>query len=107
MAQKGIEDANDILAPTDNKRDLKVRAPLVSGYLSEPSLVSSAKMACRPLSAIRMRASLAGHPARSDCLPHHPHHHVPYIDRGTTPTSEDHPSSRGKSERGACSSPAC
>ena len=29
MAQKGIEDANDILAPTDNKRDLKARARLV------------------------------------------------------------------------------
>ena len=71
MAQKGIVDANDILAPKDNKRDLKVRAPLVSGYLSEPSLVSSAKTACRPLSAIRMRASLAGHPTRSDCRPHH------------------------------------
>ena len=26
MAQKGIVDANEILAPKDNKRDLKVRA---------------------------------------------------------------------------------
>ena len=37
MAQKGIEDANDILAPTDNKRDLKARARLVYGNRCEAS----------------------------------------------------------------------
>ena len=42
MAQKGIEDANDILAPTDNKRDLKARARLVYGNRCEASLVSFA-----------------------------------------------------------------
>ena len=42
MAQKGIEDANDILAPTDNKRDLKARAGLVYGNRCEASLVSFA-----------------------------------------------------------------
>ena len=31
MAQKGIEDANDILAPTDNKRDLKGNDPDAGG----------------------------------------------------------------------------
>ena len=34
MAQKGIEDANDILAPKDNKRNLKVRARVPPGSLA-------------------------------------------------------------------------
>tara|TARA_B100000795_G_scaffold121072_1_gene90128 strand:+ start:1065 stop:1211 length:147 start_codon:yes stop_codon:yes gene_type:complete len=35
MAQKGIVDANEILAPKDNKRDLKVRARAPSLRLSQ------------------------------------------------------------------------
>ena len=83
MAQKGIEDANDILAPTDNKRDLKARARLVYGNRCEASLVSFAaplppnlgrpdaalsplsllSTACTPHSLALRRASRACHAA--------------------------------------------
>ena len=96
MAQKGIEDANDILAPTDNKRDLKARARLVYGNRCEASQATlgslqpplppnlgrpAASLSPPPtlsrsfsLSTIEgMHASLAGLSARVACLPrHHP-----------------------------------
>ena len=129
MAQKGIEDANDILAPTDNKRDLKARARLVYGNRCEasqatlgslqpplppnlgrpaaslpppPSLglsLSLLSKACTPHSLAFRRASRACH-ATTPAPPTLAR--PPHRHRrGTILTPEDRPSSRGKSEEAA------
>ena len=119
MAQKGIEDANDILAPTDNKRDLKARARLVYGNRCEASLASFAAplppnlgrpdAALSPLSlCYRRHARLTRWPCGARRVPAtppptlaRPPYYSPIIGRGTILTPEDRPSSRGKSDGAA------